>query len=145
MRAQSSFSDRISRIEAGKTFGDMAVCKSGNQVQSGKPRRSVHWDILALGGIAGAVAGILFATNVGLFFLVTLNLTALYQIVMTDYLTAGYIAGVAIAPVGFVLSRIFSNTNKRAWQLWIGYLVGVLAANYSDLESYYFILTAPAV
>lgn len=139
MKVQSNFADRISRIEKGATFGGMEAFKGEKLVHTAKPKRKLHWDMLALGGVAGGVAGTLFAMNVGVAFLLTLNVDTLYQLVLADYVTAAYIAGVAVAPVGFVLSQIFARSNPRGWQLWIGYLGGVLAANHSDLLSYYHI------
>lgn len=144
MKAQSTFADRLSRIESGTTITAADVGRSGRLVQTAKPRRRLHWDMLFVGGLAGAVAGTLFAMNMGLLVLITLDMPTLYALVMADYLMAAYLGMVAIAPVGFVMSQIFARKNPRAWQFWIGYLFGVIGANYADLHTYYYILTTPA-
>ncbi|WP_420012190.1 hypothetical protein [Tateyamaria sp.] len=100
--------------------------------------------MIAVGGLAGGIAGTLFAMNVGLLVLASLDVITLYQMVMGNYVMGAYIACVAIAPVGFVMSQIFARSNPRGWQFWIGYLGGVLAANYADLQTYYYILMNPA-
>jgi len=142
---QSTFDERLSRINTGKTrnAADVVVHKDGPLNKSAKSRFG-HLDMLAAGGLAGGTAGTLFAMNVGLLYLVTLNGTTLYELVMADYIMAAFIASVAIAPVGFVMSQFFARRNPRGWHFWIGYLGGVLAANATDIETYYYILTAPA-
>jgi len=143
---QSTFDERVARINSGRTknASDVVVKGRGLVNKSGK-KRTFHLDMLAAGGLAGGTAGILFAMNVGLLFMVTLNSTTLYELILADYLTAAIIAGVAIAPIGFVMSQIFARSNPRAWQFWIGYVAGVIGANYTDIETYYYTLTAAPV
>lgn len=141
--AQSTFEQRLARIENQEVSGAGAYRKD-HLVQETEKKRRLHWDMIAVGGLAGGIAGTLFAMNVGLLVLASLDVITLYQMVMGNYVMGAYIAGVAIAPVGFVMSQIFARSNPRGWQFWIGYLGGVLAANYADLQTYYYILMNPA-
>lgn len=142
---QSTFDERLSRIASGKTMNapDVVLRRNGPPDTSAKSRFG-HLDMLAAGGLAGGTAGTLFALNVGLFYLMTLNMSTLYELVQADYIMAAFIGGVAIAPLGFVTSQIFARRNPRGWHFWFGYLGGVLAANATDIETYYYTLTAPA-
>jgi len=141
--AASTFEQRLARIENQGASGKGAYRKD-NLIQETKKKRRLHWDMVAFGGVAGGIAGTLFAMNVGLLVLMSLDVMTIYQMVMGNYMMAVFIAGVAIAPVGFVMSQIFARSNPRGWQFWIGYLGGVLAANYADLQTYYYILMNPA-
>lgn len=145
MKAQSTFEERLSRLEAGAPRRGTQAYKTQHLVQNSGPKRKLHVDMLAAGSLAGAVAGVFFALNIGLLYLVTLNLAGLYQLIMGDQLMAACLAGVIIAPIGFVMTQIFSRRNPRAWQFWIGYLAGVIAANFTDIEAYYYILTSGPV
>lgn len=141
---QSTFDERLVRINKGKTLNasDVVVKRDGLVNSSGK-KRWVHLDMLAAGGMAGGIAGTLFAMNVGLFLMMSLTPETLYGLIVADYVMAAYIGAVAIAPVGFVMSQIFARSNPRAWQFWIGYLIGTLAANYTDLNTLYYTLYPP--
>ena len=141
MKAQSSFSERLARIETQSTFGGADAYTPDDLVQSDKPQRRLHWDMMAAGGIAGGVVGTLFAMQFGLMMLAALDVTSLYQLLLADYTKALLLLGVLIAPVGFVMSQIFSRSNPRGWQLWIGYFAGVIAANFTDIQSYYYYIT----
>jgi len=141
---QSTFDERLVRINKGKTLNasDVVLKREGLVNKSGK-KRWIHLDMLAAGGMAGGIAGTLFAMNVGVFLMMTLTLDTLYGLIIADYVMAAYIGAVAIAPVGFVMSQIFARSNPRGWQFWMGYLAGVLAANYSDLNALYYTLYPP--
>ncbi len=141
---QSTFDERLVRINKGKTLNasDVVLKREGLVNKSGK-KRWIHLDMLAAGGMAGGIAGTLFAMNVGVFLMMTLTLDTLYGLIIADYVMAAYIGAVAIAPVGFVMSQIFARSNPRGWQFWMGYLAGVLAANYSDLNTLYYTLYPP--
>ncbi len=141
---QSTFDERLVRINKGKTLNASdVVLKREGLVNKSDKKRWIHLDMLAAGGMAGGIAGTLFAMNVGVFLMMTLTLDTLYGLIIADYVMAAYIGAVAIAPVGFVMSQIFARSNPRGWQFWMGYLAGVLAANYSDLNTLYYTLYPP--
>ncbi|WP_415403110.1 hypothetical protein [Tateyamaria sp. SN3-11] len=144
MKTQSTFNERLARIESQTTFGGGDAYQVENLVQEPKRQRRLHWDMLAVGGVAGGIIGTLFAMKVGLLLVIALDATTLYQLVLADYTQALLMAGVAAAPFGFVMSQIFARRNPRGWQFWIGYLAGVVAANASDIHTFYYILTTPA-
>ena len=132
---QSTFEERLSRINSGapRNAEDVAIPqKSAKLIQSEPKRRRFHLDMLAAGGIAGAVAGTLFAQNIGLLFLMTLDWSMIYGLALADYELAAYIAACAIAPIGFLWSVIMSRATKRAVQFWAAYTIGMLAANHVD-------------
>ena len=153
--AQSTFDQRLARIQLKAASGAKATSmprvapgagayQKEHLVQSRKKQRKLHWDMVAFGAVAGGLVGTLFALNVGLLLIASLNAVTLYQMLLADYTMAALIAGVAIAPVGFVMSQIFARSNPRGWQFWIGYLAAVLASNGTDMVSYYYIVTAAA-
>jgi len=144
MKVQSTFEERLARIQQGSTFGGSDAYVKDDLIQEEKAPRKLHWDMIAAGGLAGGIIGTLFAMQVGLLLIVSLDAVTLYQLLLTDYTKGLLIVAVGLAPVGFVMSQIFSRTNPRGWQFWIGYLAGVLAANASDLHTYYYILTTPS-
>lgn len=133
---QSTFDERISRINSGRTMNASDVVKHSRV----KPRKShktrrLHLDMLVAGSLAGGTAGILFAMNVGLAFLVTLTPQSLYELALSDYLTTAFVAGVVLAPFGLVLGLLGARSNPRGWQFWLGYLGGVIAANWTELNT----------
>ncbi|MEX0370578.1 MAG: hypothetical protein AB3N09_08100 [Tateyamaria sp.] len=137
MKAQSTFEERLGRIDKGRTMNAKDVVgPRQKRVHREHKARRFHFDMLAAGGMAGAVAGTLFATNIGLLFIITLDYLTLYGLILADMKFAAYIAAVLIAPVGFLGTLIFSRTAQRAWQFWTAYCVGVLAANFTDLRYY---------
>lgn len=142
--APSTFEQRLARIDQRASSSANAYQKE-HLVQSTKKKRRVHWDMLIFGAMAGGVAGTLFAMNVGLLLLTSVDAFTLYQMVLVDYVKAVLILGVAIAPVGFVMSQIFARSNPRGWQFWIGYLAAVLGANSGDIQTYYYMLTSAPV
>lgn len=143
IKVQSTFEQRLARINA-QVAGAGGAYQKDHLVQSTKKKRRIHLDMLAAGGLAGGLIGTLFAMQVGLLMVVALDVPTLYQLILSDYVRAALIAGVAIAPVGFVMSQIFARSNPRGWQFWIGYLAGVIAANSADIQTYYYVLTTPA-
>ena len=144
MKSQSTFSERLARIESQTTIGGADAYVSDKLVHEEKRQRRLHWDMLAVGGLAGGISGAFFAMKVGLLLVASLDATTLYQFILADYTMALLILGVAAAPFGFVMSQIFARRNPRGWQFWIGYLVGVIAANTGDIHTMYYILTTPA-
>lgn len=141
--AQSTFEQRLARIETQVASGAGAYQKD-HLVQTRKKQRKLHWDMVAFGAFAGGVVGTLFAMNVGLLLIASLNVVTLYQMLLADYTMAALIIGVGIAPVGFVMSQIFARSNPRGWQFWIGYLAAVFATNGTDMITYYYVVTTAA-
>ncbi len=134
---QSTFDERISRINKGKPLNAADVVSPQhrkNLLHNAKKRRRVHLDMMAAGGIAGAIAGMLFAQNIGLLFLMSLDWITLQGLVLSDYKIAAYLAACALGPVGFVFSVILSRKSKRAVQFWFAYIVGALAANHIEVR-----------
>ncbi|WP_299731322.1 hypothetical protein [uncultured Tateyamaria sp.] len=132
---QSTFDERVSRINSGKTknASDVVVKTRGLISRSGKAR-SFHLDMILAGGLAGAVAGTLFSQNIGLLFLLSLDWLTLQGLVLADYKLGAYMAACALGPVGFLFALIFSNRAQRGFQFWIFYCVGVLAANHIEVR-----------
>ena len=132
---QSTFDERVARINSGRTqnASDVIVKRRGLVNRSGKSRR-LHLDMMAAGGLAGATAGMLFAQNLGLLFVMSLDWQTLYGLVQADYKLGAYIAASALAPVGFLFTLIFNRTAKRAFRFWTFYVVGVLAANQIEVR-----------
>ncbi|MBY5932804.1 hypothetical protein KUV51_07315 [Tateyamaria omphalii] len=142
---QSTFDERLARINKGRTLNaeDVVVSKPKLIHQSPSARR-FHLDMLAAGGIAGAIAGTLFASNIGFLFLITLDYVTLYGLLAADITMAAYIAAVAIGPLGFLWTLILSRTVKRAWQFWTAYCLGALATNATDLRYWAETVAIPA-
>jgi len=115
---QSTFEERLSRINSGNTrnASDVVVSRKTRLVHEEYKERRFHLDVLVAGAIAGAIAGILFASNIGFLFIITLDYLTLYGLILADFKIAGYIAAVAIAPFAFLVTLIFSRTAQRAWQ-----------------------------
>lgn len=132
---QSTFEERLVRINKGKTMNarDVVVDRPRLVHASYKDRR-FHFDMLAAGGMAGGVAGLLFSMNIGFLFFLTLDYLTLYGLVLADAKMGAYIGAVAIAPVGFLWTLIVSRTAQRAWQFWTAYCAGIVAANYTELR-----------
>ncbi len=132
---QSTFDERVARINSGKVknASDVIVQKRGLVNRSGKKSR-IHLDMIVIGGLAGAVAGALFAQNLGLLFILSLDWVTLQGLFMSDYQLAAYAGACAIGPVGFLMSLIFSRTAKRLLQFWTFYTLGVLAANHVEVR-----------
>ena len=88
---QSTFDERVARINSGKVknASDVIVKKRGLVNRSGKKRR-LHLDMLVIGGLAGGVAGTLFAQNLGLLFILSLDWLPLQGLFMSDYQLAAY-------------------------------------------------------
>lgn len=142
---QSTFEERLSRINNGQALnaGDVVAHKPKLVHENYKERR-FHLDMLAAGALAGAIAGILFASNIGFLFIITLDYLTLYGLILADVKIAAYIAAVLIAPVAFLVTLIFSRTAQRTWQFWTAYLIGVLAANFTDLRYWCETVVIPA-
>lgn len=132
---QSTFDERVARINSGKVrnASDVVVKKRGLLNSSGR-KRLLYLDAIVIGSLAGGVAGTLFAQNLGLLFLLSLDWLTLQGLLMSDYQLAAYVGACAIAPVGFLASLIFSRTAKRMLQFWFFYTVGVLAANHVEVR-----------
>jgi len=132
---QSTFEERMSRINGGtpRNADDVVPAQTarGRMQSSGKKRR-FHLDMLAAGGIAGGVAGTLFAQNIGLLFLISLDWSMIYGLAIADYERAAYMAACLIAPVGFLWSLILGRGSSRGLQFWTAYGLAVLAANHVD-------------
>ena len=137
MKTQSTFEERLARIDKGRTQNAPDVVEPRQKlIQQERKSRRFHFDMLAAGALAGGVAGMLFATNIGLLFIITLDYLTIYGLILSDMKIAAYIGAILIAPVGFLGTLIFSRTAQRAWQFWTAYCVGILAANYTDLRYY---------
>ncbi|WP_147104531.1 hypothetical protein [Tateyamaria sp. syn59] len=132
---QSTFDERLARINKGRTLNaaDVVVAKP-RMIHHSPSARRLHLDMLAAGGIAGAIAGTLFAANIGFLFLIALDHLTLYELVAADNVMAAYMAAVLIGPLGFLWTLILSRTAKRAWQFWSAYCIGTLATNATDLR-----------
>ena len=132
---QSTFDERVARINSGKVrnASDVVVKKRGLINRSGK-KRLIYPHMMVIGGLAGGVAGTLFAQNLGLLFILSLDWLTLQGLLMSDHQLAAYVGACAMAPVGFLLSLIFSRTAKRMLQFWFFYTVGVLAANHVEVR-----------
>jgi hypothetical protein len=141
MKVQSTFSERVARIESGKTFGGSDTHVRRGRATVGKSSRRVHLDMIIIGSAGGGLIGYLFAMQFGLLVAAEMEIMALYELVQTDYLKAGLLGGVLLAPLGFVMSQLFSRGNPRVWQFWLGYLAAVLGTNGTDIQTYYYILT----
>ncbi|WP_415920405.1 hypothetical protein [Tateyamaria sp. SN6-1] len=134
---QSTFEERLSRINDGAPQNASDVVsprQNGKLMQKGEARRRLHLDMLAAGGIAGGVAGTLFAQNIGLLFLMSLDWITIQGLFLADYTLAAYMVACAIGPVGFLWSVIMSRNSKRAVQFWAAYIIGVLGANHVDVR-----------
>ncbi|APX11298.1 hypothetical protein BWR18_06105 [Tateyamaria omphalii] len=132
---QSTFDERLARINKGRTLNaaDVVVSRPKMIHQSPSARR-FHLDMLAAGGIAGAIAGTLFASNIGFLFLISVDYVTLYGLIVADAVLAAYMAAVLIGPLGFLWTLILSRTAKRAWQFWTTYCTGAVATNATDLR-----------
>lgn len=133
---QSTFEDRLSRINDGQPLNAAEVTapqQRSNLLNTGGARRRIHFDMLAAGAIAGGVAGTLFAQNLGLLFLMSLEWIMIWGLVLADVKLAAYMGVCAIAPVGFLWSVIMSRGSKRGVQFWAAYMIGVLGANYFEV------------
>lgn len=132
---QSTFEERLARIHQGETqTAPEVTAKGARLIQTAQKRSRFHFDMLAAGGLAGAVAGSLFAMNIGWLFLLTLDYITIYGLLLADFKLGAYMAACALAPVVFLFTLIFSASRPRAFQLAAAYNVGVLAANYTDLR-----------
>ncbi|WP_299282064.1 hypothetical protein [uncultured Tateyamaria sp.] len=140
MKAQSSFSDRVARIENHTTFGASAGYRAQNLIQSRKVLRRIYGELLVAGGLLGGLAGLIFAQQFGLSTLLSMDMETLYELVMADRTMMGLLAGVAVGPIGFLLGQICGS--PRVSQFWLGYFAGVLASNWSDIQIYAATLTA---
>ncbi|GGX46467.1 hypothetical protein GCM10007385_12550 [Tateyamaria omphalii] len=142
---QSTFEERLSRINSGeaRNASDVVSPKAKLVHEAYKDRR-FHFDMLVAGAIAGGIAGLLFASNIGFLFIITLDYLTLYGLILADFKIAGYIAAVVLAPFAFLGTLIFSRTAPRAWQFWTAYLIGVLAANFTDLRYWVETVVIPA-
>ncbi|WP_299545938.1 hypothetical protein [uncultured Tateyamaria sp.] len=142
---QSTFEERLSRINRGQALNASdVVSPKAKLVHENYKERRFHLDVLVAGAIAGAIAGILFASNIGFLFIITLDYLTLYGLVLADFKIAAYIAAVVIAPLGFLATLIFARTAPRAWQFWTAYMIGVLAANFTDLRYWVETVAIPA-
>lgn len=132
---QSTFEERLVRINNGRSLNasDVVIAKPKLVHEAYKSRR-FHFDMLAAGGMAGGIAGLLFSMNIGFLFIITLDYLTLYGLILADTKIAAYIAAVVIAPIGFLWTLILSRTAQRAWQFWTAYCAGVLAANFTELR-----------
>lgn len=132
---QSTFDERLSRINSGKTqnASDVVSERQGLVNTSGKKRR-FYLDMLVAGGLAGGVAGMLFEQNLGLLFTLSLDWITFYGLMLADYKLAAYVAACVIAPIGFLFSLIFSGKSPRIFHFWIFYTIGVLAANHIEVR-----------
>ena len=134
---QSTFEERVSRINGGMPQNATDVVSPQQReklIHASKARRRIHLDMLAAGGIAGGIAGTLFAQNLGLLFLMSLDWITIQGLVLSDYKMAAYMAACAIGPIGFVWSVILSRKSKRGVQFWFAFIAGVLAANHIDVR-----------
>ena len=134
---QSTFEERLSRINSGVPQNHEDVVSPQQRaklIHASKGRRRIHLDMLVAGGTIGALAGALFAQNIGLLFLLSLDWITIQGLVLSDYKMGAYMAACAIGPVGFVWSVILSRKSKRGVQFWFAYIVGVLAANHIDVR-----------
>ena len=134
---QSTFEERVSRINKGASMNAAEVVspqQRKNLMHTRQKRRRIHLDMLAAGGIAGGVAGTLFAQNIGLLILMSMDWLTVQGLVLSDFKMGIYMAVCAIGPIGFLWSVILSRKSKRAVQFWFAYIVGVLAANHVDVR-----------
>ena len=146
--APITFEQRLARIHQKASGGTSAYqtnpYQRANLVRMTRKKRRVHLDMLVFGAMVGGTIGMLFAMKVGLFLVTSIDVATLYQMMIEDYFTAVLIAGVAIAPIGFILSQIFARSNPRGWQFWIGYFAAVLGTNAGDIQAYFHMLTGTA-
>ncbi|WP_299653315.1 hypothetical protein [uncultured Tateyamaria sp.] len=132
---QSTFEERLGRINSGKALNASdVVIERPKLIHTAYKERRFHLDMLAAGGMAGGIAGLLFSMNIGFLFIITLDYLTLYGLILADAKMAAYIGAVVIAPVAFLWTLIFSRTAQRAWQFWTAYCAGVVAANFTDLR-----------
>ncbi|WP_299294691.1 hypothetical protein [uncultured Tateyamaria sp.] len=132
---QSTFEERVSRINGGAPRNAEDVVpmqKTRARGHADGKKRRFHFDMLVAGGIAGGVAGTLFAQNIGLLFLMSLEWPMIYGLAVADYELAAYMAACLIAPIGFLWSLILGRGSKRGLQFWTAYGLGVLAANHVE-------------
>ena len=141
--AQSTFQQRIARIEE-KGSVNAAAYPKGSLMRPSRKKKHVHWSMLALGTLVGGIVGTFFAMRVGLLELVSLDANALYQLMLTDHNQAGLIIGVALAPVGFVISQLSLRGFPRIWQFWMAYFAAVLGSNSAEIQTFYEIVTKSA-
>lgn len=132
---QSTFDERLARINTGRTenASDVVIKRKGMVRTSDRPKR-FHLDMLLAGGIMGGLAGVFFAENVGLLFLLSLDYVTLEGLILADYKTAAYICTMVLAPIGFLFSLIFSRKSPRAFHFWLGYGLAAMAANHIELR-----------
>lgn len=142
---QSTFEERLARIHEGETQSAPEVTARGTRLIQTAPKKSrFHYDMLAAGGLAGGVAGTLFAMNIGWLFLLTLDSITIYGLVLADFKLGAYMAACALAPLAFLWTLIFSASRPRAFQFAAAYNVGVLGANYTDLRFWIETVIIPA-
>lgn len=144
--AQSSFEQRIARIEKkGSVNANAGAYPKGSLMRPSRKKKHVHWSMLALGTMVGGIVGTFFAMRVGLLTIASLDADGLYQLMLNDHNQAALIVGVALAPVGFVMSQLFLRGFPRVWQFWIAYLAAVLGSNSTEIQTFYEIITKAAV
>ncbi|WP_299041486.1 hypothetical protein [uncultured Tateyamaria sp.] len=141
---QSTFEERLGRINSGRAqnASDVVVPRQRLVHEAYKERR-FHLDMLVAGGIAGGIAGILFASNIGFLFIITLDYLTLYGLILADLKIAAYIGSVIAGPLAFLATLIFSRTAQRAWQFWTAYCIGVFAANFTELRYFFETVVVP--
>ncbi|MEP2891055.1 hypothetical protein [Tateyamaria sp.] len=133
--AQSSFDERLTRINAGTTqnVADVVVASKGLINTTGK-KKFIYFDMLVAGLVGGGIAGTLFAQNLGLLFIMSLDWITFYGLILSDHTLAAYILACALAPIGFIFTLIFNRTARRGFQFWMFNSAGVLAANHVELR-----------
>ncbi|WP_299150008.1 hypothetical protein [uncultured Tateyamaria sp.] len=144
MKVQSTFTERLARIETGTTFGGAEPYTAADLMQDDKKQRRLHLDMLAAGGFLGGIAGVLFAHQFGLLVLMSFDMVTLYQMLLADYVKLALLVGVMAAPIGFLLGQVFAHDTPRLRYFWVGYGAGVVAANWSDIQIYYATLITAA-
>lgn len=144
--AGSTFQDRLVRINSGKQIvGEGLTLNKTRHASTSRWSNNLHLHMLVAGALIGGVFGVLFAFNVGLSALVGLDVEALYQFVLSDWMIGALIGGVAIAPIGFIFALMLARSLPGGFVFWIGYLGGVIAANRAEIEAYAATLQAAAV
>lgn len=134
---QSTFDQRLVRINSGKTWAPDEVlsdCYRTRRRGGARRGRKLYLNLLVLGALTGGLAGLAFATKVGLDSALGLDITALTAMAETDPVTLSYIAAAAVAPVAYILTQVLARRSPAVRRLCFGYLCGVIAANGDDLQ-----------
>ncbi|MDG1472547.1 MAG: hypothetical protein P8Q26_13440 [Ascidiaceihabitans sp.] len=147
--SSTSFEERLTRLDSGTVklyAGDYTPqkYKADNLICAKQKVKKTFWTAILSGVPAGALAGYMFKSNVGIEMFFSQSLPVLYAIIKADPTTAAIYLAMLAGPVCTLGFLIFDRTQNRLAQFGWSYLAGSIGVNLTTWYYFYLAMSAGA-